>query len=1114
MKKEVMNSRLRHEGAGNLLKKMKLLILFFFTGLLAVSANSYSQETKLSLKFDNVTVKEVFKQIEERSEFVFFYNEDFVDVNRKVSIDVEGENIEDILDEVFKGTNNAFKIYDRQIVILSPELKEFPPTMKSETKNEQKKSLTGSVKDSNGVSLPGVTVVVKGTTIGTITDSNGSYTLLNVPDNCTLIFSFVGMKSQEVKVEGKSTVDVKMVEETVGIDEVVVIGYGTVKKSDATGSVSTVSSREFNKGSMPSAQALITGKTAGVTITSAGGSPQENPQIRIRGGSSISASNDPLFVIDGVPIEGGSVSGGGGNPLLSLNPNDIESFTVLKDASATAIYGSRASNGVILITTKKGTRKFNISYNLVTSVGVIPKTLTLYDGDEYRALVNELYPGNDGYDATVKARLGTANTDWQKQIYHPAVSHDHNLSFSGRMLKMPYRLSLGYTDQNGILKTTNMDRKTVLANLSPSFFKDHLKLNINNKFSFIKNNFGDAGAVGSAVRYDPTQPVRNGNTRWGGYTANMLNVDDINGVPITSSGKNPVAQLAFIDNKSDVVRNIANVQADYKFHSIPDLRANLNLAYDYNYGKGHNNTDSIAPWTYSSSHASGLASEYWEKKEMKLLEFYLNYVNNIKANSSKLDAMVGYSWQHTRDSRYSITTSQGGEFVITPENSPKTEYYLLAFFGRLNYSLKDRYLLTFTLREDGTSRFSPENRWGTFPAVALAWKINDEPFLKNVKSVSELKLRLGYGVTGQQNIGQGDYPYLPIYLASQSTARYQMGYNEDGTPRFYTTLRPEGYDAGIKWEETTTKNIGLDYGFLDNRFTGSIEFYKRETSDLINTIPIPQGSNLKNQILTNVGNLENNGFEFSVNAKVISTKDIYWEVGYNLGYNKTKVTKLTQVDDPAFQGVPTGGISGGTGNGIQIYSVGYAPKAFYVMKQVYDSRQRPIEGVYADLNGDHMINGSDFYRYKQPDPVATMGVSSLFRYKSFDFSFNGRVNLGNYVYNNVASNNGYYINNIFSSSSQLHNLIVQGYPHKFNTAQWYSDYYLENGSFFRMDYMSLGYDISQKPGNKFAAHISLTCQNVFVITKYKGLDPEVASGIDNNFYPRPRTFSLGITVNY
>ena len=1109
---------LKRIGEAQFLRIMRVTVFLLLLGMSNVFAGAtYSQSVTFTFSKKNITLGQLFGEIQKQSEFIIFYRDSQVDLETKVNVTATDASVEEVLEQALKGANLDFTVFDRQIVVFPAPNSQLISEEKGDREiyQPQQKEISGKVTDTEGLPIPSVSVIVKGTTIGTVTNSDGEF-ILRVPSDAEILqFTFVGMEKKELLIdENVSFYSVVLEENVVGVDEVVVIGYGSVKKSDATGSVSTVSLREFNKGATPSAQELIAGKIPGVRITSSGGSPQQNPQIRIRGGSSISASNDPLYVIDGVPIEGGSVSGGGGNPLLALNPADIESFVVMKDASATAIYGSRASNGVIMISTKKGTSKFNIGYNLLTSVGVIPGTLELFDGDEYRALIQELYPDNEGYDALVKSRMGTANTDWQKEIYRPAISHDHNLSLSGSLLKIPYRISLGLTNQNGILKTTNMDRKTVVLGLSPSLFNDHLKLTINNKFSFIENNFGDAGAVGSAIRYDPTQPVRNGNTRWGGYTAHMLEIGDIDGIPITTGTRNPVAQLAFIDNRSEVLRNIIGFQADYKFHFLPELRANLNLAHDYNYGDGHNNTDSIAPWTYSNNHPSGLESEYWEKKEMKLLEFYLNYVKEVDNLSSKFDAMVGYSWQHTRNSRHSVTTSQGGEFVITPENNPKTEYYLLAFFGRLNYSLKDRYLLTFTLRRDGTSRFSPDNRWGMFPAAALAWKINNEPFLKDINSLSELKLRLGYGVTGQQNIGQGNYPYLPIYLASQPTARYQMGYNDDGTPRFYNTLRPEGYDAGIKWEETTTKNIGLDFGFLNNRISGSLEFYKRETSDLINTIPIPQGSNLKNQILTNVGNLENNGFEFEISTKLISTSNVFWEVGYNIGYNKTRVTRLTQVDDPEFQGVITGGISGGTGNGVQIYSVGYSPRTFYLMKQVYDSENNPFEGVYADLNGDFKIDGSDFYRYKQPDPVATMGISSIFRYKYFDVSFSGRLNLGNYVYNNVASNNGYYTNNIFSSSSQLNNLIVQGYPHKFNTAQWYSDYYMENGSFFRMDNISVGYNLSENFSNKFDIRLNLTCQNAFVITKYKGLDPEVVSGIDNNFYPRPRIFSLGISVNY
>lgn len=964
--------------------------------------------------------------------------------------------------------------------------------------NAQEYNITGKVTDkTKGESMPGVYVVVKGSNTGAVTDADGNYTVKVPNANATLVFSFLGYVQQEIPVGANRVIDVALEQDIKMLEEVVVIGYGTVKKSDATGSVAVVGSEDFNKGAIVSPQQLLVGKSAGVVITNGNGAPGSGSTIRIRGGSSMSASNDPLIVVDGVPLETGGPSGMG-NSLSMINPNDIESMTVLKDASATAIYGSRASNGVVMITTKKGAAKFRVAYNGNMSVNTVPKTLEVMSAKEFRSLIDELY----GASSTEAGRLGSANTDWQKEIYRTSISTDHNLSVSGTYKMLPYRASVGYTNDNGILKTSNFSRTTVAVGLNPSLLDDHLKVNVNVKGMFTDTRFANEGAVGSALTFDPTHPVKDA-TSDNGYFYWRDNDDN----PIKIATSNPVAQLELTEDLANVWRSVGNIQLDYKLHFLPDLHANLNMAYDYSESDGTVDVPESASWTYDPVNGGGIARAYDQKRKNTLLDFYLNYVKDLESLSSKIDFTAGYSWQHfwREGSTYETNVA---ETVVNTDQPYETENYLISFFGRMNYTLLDKYLLTFTLRDDGSSRFAEENRWGLFPSVALAWKINSESFLKNSNLISDLKLRLGYGITGQQDVTTDDFPYLAKYTLSDAYARYRFG------TTYYNTYRPEGYDANIKWEETTTYNAGLDFGFLQNRITGTIDVYSRETKDLINTIPVPAGSNLTNKITTNVGNLTNKGVEFSINGKVISTSDLSWELAYNIGYNENKITKLTQTDDPSYQGVATGNISGGVGSTIQIHSVDYPVSSFYVYQQVYNDHGDPVEGLYVDKNTDGLINSSDLYRYKKPAADVLMGISSNLNYKNWDFSFAGRFSFGNYIYNNVASTRGTYLDAYNPGLNYTSNVLTSSNDTKFKSAQYFSDYYIENGSFFRMDNISLGYRFNNLMQNKLNLHVGAVVQNAFVITKYTGLDPEIFGGIDNNIYPRPRIFMLGVSVEF
>ncbi len=960
----------------------------------------------------------------------------------------------------------------------------------------QDRALTGTVRETGGTTLPGVNVLLKGSTQGTQTNAEGKFTI-NVPTSATLVFSFVGMVTQEVAVGNQSTLDVTLASDARALSEVVVIGYGSQRKKDLTGSIVSISSKEFQPGNIVNPEQLVAGKLAGVSITPPSGQPGGGSTIRIRGGSSLNASNDPLIVIDGVPVDNNGITGAA-SPLSLINPQDIETFTVLKDASAAAIYGARAANGVILITTKKGTQgdRLSVSVSSLGSVSNIIKPVDVLSADAFRNVINTT--GNEAQ----KALLGSANTNWQDQIYRTAFSTDNNVSVSGSLKDVPYRVSVGYLNQNGILKTSNFGRTTASLGLTPRFFDNHLRVDVNLKGSIINNVFADQGAIGSAVAFDPTQPVYSSSELYGGYFEWL---DPASGKPNTLATRNPLGLLEQRSDKSTVQRSIGNVQFDYKFHFLPDLRANLNLGYDVSSSRG----SIFVPATAATGfNRGGTNNEYSQNRTNKTLEFYLNYVKTLAAISSRVDLTAGYSYQDfiRENPSFPDRLANGTEFA--PAGVPfKTQYTLLAFFGRANYTFKDRYILTATLRRDATSRFSPQTRWGWFPSLGASWNVMEEGFLKDSKTISALKVRVGYGVTGQQDLPAGDYPYLPRYTLSDQTAQYQFG------STFYRTLRAEGYDANLKWEETQSLNAAIDFGFLDGRISGSVDVYQKKTKDLLSVIPVPAGSNLTNQILTNVGNLENRGIEFTLNTQPIRREGLSLDVGFNVTLNENKITKLSKVPTPNDPGILVGGISGGVGNTVQIQTVDYPTNAFYVLKQVYGDNGKPIENLYEDRNGDGKITIDDRYRYQSANPKVFLGFSTSVTYRRFSAGFVLRGNVGNYVYNNVRSGNGAYrnfTNALGFNANGSPDVLESGFVNN----QYFSDYYVENGSFLRMDNANLGYDFGRVFNEKAALRLSLTAQNVFVVTKYKGLDPELSGGIDSNFYPRPRIVSLGLNLNF
>ncbi|MEY5069577.1 MAG: hypothetical protein RLZ47_1439 [Bacteroidota bacterium] len=968
-------------------------------------------------------------------------------------------------------------------------------------------SISGRVVDESKQALPGASVSIKGTNKNTSTDANGNFKLSGVNNgSAILVVRFVGYQNIErtVNVSGDVRVDFSMQPTAESLGEVVVIGYGTQKKSDLTGSVTNVSSKDFVTGQLTTPEQLIAGKVAGVQITSNGGAPGSGSTIRIRGGASLNASNNPLIVIDNVPLAESGVAGAA-NALALINPNDIESFNILKDASATAIYGSRASNGVILITTKKGKGgKPTFNFSTQTSIAQNVNTVDVLNGDQIREIVNTL--GNN----TQKALLGTENTNWQDEIYTTALTSDNNLSVSGAYKNMPYRISYGYLNQDGTLRTGNLQRNSLSLNLSPTFFRDLLSVNLNLRGSINKSRFADQGAIGAAVNFNPTKPVRSGGADFGGFYE-WPDPASTTGLAALAT-RNPLALLELREDVGTAKRSIGNLELDFKMPFLKELRAHANLGYDISQGSG----TVIIPENAASSFKrfngkSGVNNQYDQERTDLLMEYYLAYAKDLPSIDSRIDVVAGYSFQDFKTTNFNFPDRTFDGTVVNEPNFPFDipQNRLESFYGRLNYAYKGRYLLTATLRRDGSSRFSEANRYATFPSAALAWKISDESFLKNSKVVSDLKLRLGYGVTGQQE-GIGNYDYLSYFNLSSNQSMYQFG----GT--FYNMFSPGGYYGARKWEQTATYNAALDYGFFNNRITGTIDFYLKKTSDLLNLVGQPAGANFSNQVVANVGDMEIKGMEFNLNAQAIRSTNFTWDLGFNATINQNTITNLTLAPDPNNPGNRFGGISGGVGNTIMINSVGFNRGAFFVFQQVYDAAGKPIEGLMVDRNQDGVINEKDMYQYKGADPRAFLGLTSNFTYKKWTAGFIMRASIGNYMYNNVYSSMGTF-RAISSLSNYLGNASVNYLETQFSgndVNQLMSDYYVQNASFLRMDNINLGYNVGKVLGGKANLRVNANVQNVFTITKYKGLDPEINGGIDNNFYPRPRVVAFGLNLDF
>lgn len=1008
--------------------------------------------------------------------------------------------------------------------------------------NAQTITVSGVVSDPSGEPLIGASILAQGTTVGTSTNIDGEYTI-NVAPDATLVVSYVGYDTQNVPVDGRTSINVTMQENSVMLNEVVAIGYGTVKKSDATGSVAVIKPDEIEAGLATSVQDMLVGQTPGVVVTQAGG-PEGGGTIRIRGGSSLNASNDPLIVVDGVPLSNAGM-GGLGNSLGMISPENIESMTILKDASATAIYGSRASNGVIIITTKKGkSGKPTVNFAANLYVNTARKTWKVLDANQFRSLLE-----SRGMDAALAA-TGDANTDWQDEVLRTTVSSDYSLSVGGTAGWLPYHAEISYTNNNGIIKTSKMDRVTMGFNLSPKFFDNHLSVNANVKGYYIRNNFADTGALSNAISFDPTHPVRSNEPIVSGnsgfqYLYNGYYEVHNNGTLNDNATLNPMGLLEQRDNHANVYRSNGNLQLDYSLHFLPDLHLNLNLGYDVMKSNLVDNWAANSATAYKNHEHYGGAYNFdqYQFRSNTLLNFYLNYKKEVESIYSNFDVTAGYDWQRFyNDGHYTGANGNSGYRVSPGLNTPtylgKNEagqqtygvtvnestipllgqnfqndgvsadgdyhwadrYQLLSFFGRLNYTFKDRYLLTVTVRGDATSRFAKDKRWGVFPAVALGWKINQEAWMQGAAGwLSDLKLRLGWGKTGQQEIGE-TINYMALYAIASPSVSYP-----NGTNGWHLPVYARGYNPDLTWETTTSYNAGLDFGFLNNRITGSIEYYTRKTTDLLAYVAVPAGSSTTNMLNRNIGSLENYGVEFNIAAKPIVTNDFTWTLSYNVGWNHNEITELTT----GASQLKTGGISGGNGNTVQIHAEGHPASSFYLFQQVYDESGAPLEGVYVDQNGDGQIDDSDKIINKSPDPKVTMTFGSQFRYKKWDLGFNIRASIGNYVYNNVLSTKAVY-NDLFTYG--LNNVVENDYY--FEQPRYMSDYYLRNASFVRCDNITLGYTWDNLLNDKLRLRLFGAVQNPFVITKYKGVDPEVFGGIDNSVYPRATTYSLGLVATF
>lgn len=1007
-------------------------------------------------------------------------------------------------------------------------------------------TLQGTVVDKNSKQpIPGVNVVVQGASSGVQTDFDGKFQL-PVKKGDVVVFSYLGYTNYSITYEAQNNLTVSLEEETNQLSEVVVqIGYGQVRKKDATGAVALVTSKDFNKGSIVSADQLLAGKAPGVRITTAGGQPDAAPNIRIRGGASLSASNNPLIVIDGVPLANENPAGVS-NPLSLINPNDIESFSILKDASATAIYGSRASNGVIIITTKKGSSgqvQFNYSANV--SVGEVDKRIEVMDGPTFTRFIRQYHPeytnllGVDDPTTDVTDDLNTpqiegrilADTDWQNQIFRTSISTDHNFTARGNLYgKIPYRASIGYNRTEGVVKTNDYERLSYAFKMTPTLWDDHLKIDVNAKGTYTdKNVIDDGGSIGGALNMDPTKPVYDDNGRFGGYYQNTKR--DGNKL-IIDGQSNPLAVLEQRHRPERALRFLGNIEFDYKTHFLPELRAVLNLGLDASRSRMVEMYDNFSAATYQFNNPDvntdpntnylfnpGINFEENQTTTNTLMDAYLAYDKTMNGLISRVALQAGYTYQNFRldgnklEFRYNTTSGQREEDYDPnyPNNRYFNPYNLQSFFARGNFDLANRYLFTVSMRADASSLFqNTDSPWGYFPSAAFAWRIKEESFLKNVSFVNDLKLRLGWGKTGQQNIadtdGIGYFPSTALFLINNNQSQYLPGNSYSATP----------FNQDITWEKTTTYNIGLDFELLkDSRIFGSVDVYTRKTKDLLAVVALPPGQGLKDEFISNIGSTKDHGVEANLTIVPVKNESITWSISGNAAYAYAEVDEIQGATQAKSK---DGGLPVGTNVQLAYNVVGEQPHSAWVFEQLYSADGNPIPNAFVDRNGDHKIDNDDRY-YKAIRPNWTYGFSTSFNYKNWDLTANFRGQIGGQMYNTkllvggytdrAAPNNATSLNNVLDFYAGEANPLFENY----NGNATYSDYFLEDASFLRCDNITLGYKFE-----KFIKNSSLrlygSVNNAFLITDFSGQDPENFNGIDNNFYPRPRIYTFGLSLDF
>ena len=984
-------------------------------------------------------------------------------------------------------------------------------------------TLSGNVNDEKGDAIIGAYIKIPNLNLATSTDITGDYTMKNISQGEIKIeFSAVGFLkvSKSINFSKDLILNIVLKEDIQLLDEAVVIGYGTARTKDLTGSAVAISEDKFLKGSLATPEQLIMGKVPGLKVTSNDGAPGSGSTLRIRGGTSINASNDPLIVIDGVPVDNGGIAGAA-NPLSLINPNDIESFVVLKDASASAIYGSRGANGVILITTKNGEGDLKITINQKTSLSTIAQYADVLSGDSLRNLIY-----NNGSANQIEL-LGDSNynTNWQKEVFRNTIVNDFNVAVS----KKYWRFSYGNRVDNGLLKRDQFIRNNISLNLNPTLFNEQLKLEFNNKLVQTNSRFADRGALGAAY-FDPTKPVYSQNEVYGGFYEWTQN----NGNPNTLAAKNPVGLINQKNDLSSVQRYIGNSKFSYNPKFLPDLTFNYNAGFDFSKGEG---TVEVLSSSASGYFSEGSFNRYNSNKRNYLSDAYINFNNRNDSSKNYLDITSGFSYQYWNSNSPNLPVyNQSEDSIIYPavENPFFTENAIMSFYGRAIYNINDKYVINATLRRDGSSRFSPEARWGFFPSYSAAWIVSEEKFMSNFSKINYFKIRFGYGVNGQQD-GIGDYGYISNYFIGTSTAQYGFDNN------FYYVYRPAGFDGNLKWEETRSNNLGIDFGLLNDRVSGSLDLYNKITSDLLATVSVPAGTNFTNQILTNVGGMSNKGIELNLNIGLIQEKDFNLSVSANFAYNQNRVTKLSLIEDTSTIGIQVGGIAGGIGNTVQIHSLNNPTFSFLLYEQLYDQSDLPIQvgeqatidinndGVidgtdkwqtihaFNDRDGDGIISPSDKYIINKPIPDLLIGGAINLNYKNWYSSISFRSEIGGYIYNNIHSNAATYqsINGTQGFLSNISSLYYESEVQNISDYQLQSDYYLEKANFFRVDFFTIGYNVGDFLDNKVKnIDISISVQNLFLLTKYSGLDPEIGGGIDNNIYPRPRVFTLNLNFNF